>query len=120
MGRRGTPKKNPVTRRIGNHVLLFLGVERPLEIPANPPFGTSIMSSVKSLQWLILAKLTFAALTLWGEGEMAKQKESAEVRRERETRAARKKNRERENAALQQARDAITKAEKEVEEEREK
>jgi hypothetical protein len=46
---------------------------------------------------------------------MAKQREPADVRRDREAREARKRNRERENAALQRLRDAVTKAEKEVE-----
>jgi hypothetical protein len=48
---------------------------------------------------------------------MAKQREPADVRRYREAQAAKKRNRERDEAALQQVRDALTKVEKEIEEE---
>jgi hypothetical protein len=48
---------------------------------------------------------------------MAKQREPADVRRYREAQEAKKRNRERDEAALQQVRDALTKVEKEIEEE---
>lgn len=48
---------------------------------------------------------------------MAKKREPADVRRYREAQEAKKRNRERDNAALQQVRDALTKVEKEIEDE---
>ncbi len=48
---------------------------------------------------------------------MAKQREPADVRRYRETQEAEKRNRERDETALQHLRDALTKVEKEIEEE---
>ncbi len=49
---------------------------------------------------------------------MAKQREPADVRRYREAQEAKKRNRQRDEAALQHVRDALTKAEKEIEEEK--
>lgn len=48
---------------------------------------------------------------------MAKQKEPAAVRRYREAQEAKKRNRERDEVARQNVRDALTKVEKEIKEE---